>query len=390
MVGYSLSAILFLVLLCIDSRSVLANDDIKSDAASSVLSYSRPARSWMTEALPIGNGSLGAMLFGLTETERVQFNHDTLWTGHEKDTGSYQSFGDVFIRLGHGNPLEYRRELNIDNALEGVPDIRDRKLPSVSLVFEACDSITLVLAAGTDYLADQSKGWRGNDPHTEVTACVDAVSSEKLSDLCRAHVTDYQSLYRRFRLDLGSSAKNIANRATDERLLSYSRENAKDPDLEELLVNYGRYLLISSSRPGSMPANLQGLWNDSNRPPWRSDYHSNINVEMNYWPGEPTNLAECQKPFLDYVLSQIPVSRERTREEYKQTKRGWTVRTENGVFGGGSYLWNPPGSAWYAQHFWEHYAFSQDKDYLRNVAYPLLKELCGLEILYIPKRSHTF
>jgi alpha-L-fucosidase 2 len=134
--------------------------------------------------------------------------------------------------------------------------------------------------------------------------------------------------------------------------------------------------MISSSRAGGLPANLQGLWNHSNTPPWRSDYHSNINIQMNYWPAEPTNLAECHRPYLDYVRSQIPVYRERTREQYGRELRGWTVRTENGVFGGGSFKWNPPGSAWHAQHFWEHFAFGRDLRYLREVAYPVLKELC--------------
>jgi alpha-L-fucosidase 2 len=443
-----------------------------ADPASSVLWYKQPARTWMTEALPLGNGSLGGMFFGLTTTERVQFNHDTLWTGNEKDTGSYQSFGDVFVQLGHADPADYRRELDIDNAtlkvsyksngtayerlaftshpaqamvyhfkadkpgahtgrvwltdmhsakisaqgdslvasgqlgggglryesqlrvlhtggrvrieqgdaqgnpLEGVPDVKGRKLPPVSLVFENCNSITLVLAADTDYLADHTKKWRGEDPHAKVTARVDAVARGSMSELFKAHVADYQSLYHRFKIDLGKSSETIASKPTDERLLAFTKEKASDPDLEELVVNYGRYLLIGSSRPGSVPANLQGLWNDSNNPPWRCDYHSNINIQMNYWPGEPTNLAECQKPFLDYVLSQVPIYRERTREEYPDTKRGWTVRTENGVFGGGSFIWNPPGSAWYGQHFWEHFAFGQDKNYLRGKIYPLLKEVC--------------
>ncbi len=445
----------------------------ETNPASSVLWYEQPARSWMTEALPLGNASLGGMFFGLTDTERVQFNQDTLWTGNEHDTGSYQAFGDVFIQLGHENPRNYRRELDVDNAtfkvsyrahgvdyerqafashpadviiyhfkadkpgahsgriwlsdmhgaeitaegdrliaagqlgkdglhyesqlrvlhsggrvrvetsdasgnpLDGVPDAGDRTLPRTSLVFEKCDSITLVLAAGTDYLADHEKNWRGEKPHAVVTKRVDAVTADALMDLYKLHVADYQSLYHRFQVDLGKTAQSVADKPTDERLLAYTKDKTNDPDLEELLVNYGRYLMISSSRPGSMPANLQGLWNDKNNPPWRCDYHSNINIEMNYWPSEPTNLGECQKPFLDYLRSQIPIYRERTREAWKDTKTGWTVRTENGVFGGGSYKWNPPGSAWYAQHFWEHYAYGQDKDYLRNEAYPVLKELCG-------------
>ncbi len=100
-----------------------------------------------------------------------------------------------------------------------------------------------------------------------------------------------------------------------------------DPQIEALLFQFGRYLLISSSRKGGLPANLQGLWNDSNTPPWRGDYHSNINIEMNYWPAEPANLAECAVPYLDYINSMRAVKKESTRKEYPGV-RGWTVRTE--------------------------------------------------------------
>ncbi len=436
--------------------------------------YAQPADHWMTEALPIGGGSLGAMVFGRTDVERIQFNHDTLWTGHEKDTGSYQAFGDVFVALGHSAPSDYRRELDIDRALfsasyladgtrysraafashpadiivynftadrpgahsgriwlasmhagsatgqgdtlaiDGevgprrmnyaarlrvlhrggtvrlvttratdadtilatVPEVSKRKLPDAHLVFENCDSITLVLAAGTDYAPDRAKDWRGASPGPAAESRIQSVTTSGLSDLFASHVADHRSLYRRFRVDLGTTAPGIASLPTDERLQAYHGQKGSDPDLEELFVNYGRYLLISCSRPGSMPANLQGMWNDSNNPPWRSDYHSNINVEMNYWPAEPTNLAELHRPFIDYVSSQIPVYRERTREEYRRPELpGWTIRTENGIFGGGSFIWNPPGSAWYALHFWEHFAFGRDTAYLRDIAYPVLKEV---------------
>jgi alpha-L-fucosidase 2 len=141
-----------------------------------------------------------------------------------------------------------------------------------------------------------------------------------------------------------------------------------------MFFQFGRYLLISSSRPGSLPANLQGLWNNSNNPPWRSDYHSNINIQMNYWPAEVTNLSECAIPFFDYVNSLREVRREATKAHYPGV-RGWTVQTENNIFGAGSFKWNPPGSAWYAQHYWEHYAFTRDKEFLRKTAYPVLKEI---------------
>lgn len=446
-----------------------------ANPANSVLWYDHPARTWMTEALPLGNGSLGAMVFGLTSTERIQFNHNTLWTGNDKDTGHYQAFGDLFIQLGHKDPTDYRRELDIDHAvqkisyrangtryertlfashpgqvmvirltadkpgahtgriwladmhkakvaadgnrltatgrlgngmdyesqllvlntggrvriettplpdtdkpLDGVPGTEKTKLPGTYLVFEACDSLTLVLAADTSYLPDSAKNWRGPLPHAEVTQRVNAVTPQNLSALFAAHVADYQALFHRYTLDLGTTSPALAAKPTSDRILSYTTEKTNDPDLEELFAQYGRYLLISCSRVGGLPANLQGLWNDSNAPIWRCDYHSNINVQMNYWPSEPTGLGELQRPFIDYVSSQIPIYRLRTREEkdYGPNIRGWTVRTENGIHGGGSFVWNTPGSAWYALHFWEHYAFSQDKKYLSEVAYPVLKEVC--------------
>ncbi|MBW8782927.1 MAG: glycoside hydrolase family 95 protein [Verrucomicrobia bacterium] len=464
------------LLLSVSLVSLAAFGRAAAAHETNVLWYAQPARSWMTEALPLGNGSLGGMFFGLTGTERVQFNANTLWTGNEKQIGAYQAFGDVFIQLNHANPTGYRRELDLDravqrvsytsagvpyqrtafashpakvmvmyfsadkpggytgrlwltdmhgakitaegnrltaagrlggggldyesqvlvlnsggrvriettsspangdNPLAGVPGTDKIKLPATCLVFEGCTSLTLILGADTDYLADRAQAWRGPAPHAVVTQRVDAAAKQSVKALFDEHVADYQSLFNRFRLDLGTTASDLAAKPTDQRLLAYTKEKTTDPELEKLFAQYGRYLLISSSRDG-LPANLQGLWNESNTPPWLCDYHSNINVEMNYWPAEPTNLSECHLPFINYVESQREVYRLRTREEkdYGPNTRGWTVRTANGVFGAGSYLWNPPASAWYAQHFWEHYAFTQDRDYLAKTAYPMLKEIC--------------
>ena len=150
-----------------------------------------------------------------------------------------------------------------------------------------------------------------------------------------------------------------------------------------MLFQYGRYLLISCSRPGGLPANLQGLWNDSNSPPWRSDYHSNINIEMNYWPAEVTNLAECHTPFFDLIRSQLPLWRQATAtaKEFatptgELTRRGFAIRTSHNIFGGMGWKWDNTANAWYCQHLWEHYAFGQDKEYLATVAYPIMKETC--------------
>jgi alpha-L-fucosidase 2 len=238
------------------------------------------------------------------------------------------------------------------------------------LHIDHADAFTVLVAAGTNYAPDRSRNWRGEHPHQRVAAQLSRAAATSYSSLKSGHIADYQRLFQRMAIDLGAGADDMP---TDERLVRYGKGTA-DPALEALLFQYGRYLLISSSRPGSLPANLQGLWNNSNNPPWRSDYHSNINIQMNYWPAEVTNLSECALPFFDYVNSLREVRAEATREHYGNV-RGWTVQTENNIFGAGSFLWNPPGSAWYSQHYWEHFAFTQDKDFLRKSAYPVLKEV---------------
>ena len=139
------------------------------------------------------------------------------------------------------------------------------------------------------------------------------------------------------------------------------------------MFQYGRYLLIASSR-GALPANLQGKWNKSNRPPWRSDYHTDINVQMNYWPADPANLGECFLPYADWLNSIREVRKAATKEAFNT--RGWTMRAENGIFGGSTWEWVESGSAWCMQNIWDHYAFTGDKEYLRTLAYPMMKEVC--------------
>jgi alpha-L-fucosidase 2 len=250
------------------------------------------------------------------------------------------------------------------------------KPPGAGIAFAGCDRVTLILAAATSYVPDYHRGWRGEHPHALVTARIDAAAKAGADALLAAHVADHRALFRRFRIELGATAPELAARPTDERLVAYAKDHAADPQLEQLFCQYGRYLLIASSRAGGLPANLQGIWNQSNDPPWRCDYHSNINIQMNYWPALPTNLAECNRPLVDYVASLREVRALRTRDKYGPKTRGWTVQTENNIYGGSGWKWNPPGSAWYAQHLWEHFAFGQDRAYLAQTAYPMLKEIC--------------
>lgn len=237
---------------------------------------------------------------------------------------------------------------------------------------EGADGVLILLAAETDFLADASKGWRGADPLPLVTAQLEAAAKRPYADLLARHLADYQSLFNRFRLDLGrSSAKKIAL-PTEKRIEDY-RLDMKDPELETLLVQYGRYLLISSSRPGGLPANLQGLWNPrAFLAPWGADYHININLQMNYWLAELTSLQECATPLFDWMTAILPVCQRETKQLFKP--RGWSTPWALNPFGGGGAGNGKAEIAWLCQHAYEHYAFGCDQSYLRNVAFPLICE----------------
>ncbi len=251
--------------------------------------------------------------------------------------------------------------------LEAIKDGDQEKLK-----ITGADAVTLIFTAATNYLNKREQHWKGEEPAPKIERVLNAVKAKTYDDLLKTHLGDYRRLYNRLSINLGTVDIATQKLPTYQRLINYKK--VADPALEALIFQYGRYLLISSSRPGGLPANLQGLWNESNTPPWGSDYHSNINIQMNYWLAEPTNLSECQIPYLDYINSMREVSAIATRKQYPNT-RGWTVKTENNIFGGMSFLWNTPGSAWYAQALWEHYAFTKDKNYLKNFAYPIIKEI---------------
>ncbi len=243
-----------------------------------------------------------------------------------------------------------------------------------TLRFEKCDAVTLVLGLGTDYAFDHTKKFKGPDPKPLVLKQVEAAARRPYDDLKKEHLADLTKLLGRVTLDLGDSAAAVRGLPTNERLAAV-KKGAADPELEATLFQLGRYLLASSSRD-FLPANLQGLWNDSNKPAWSSDYHNNINIQMNYWPAESTNLAECHEPLLRFIDEMREGSREATRKSFGANIRGWTGRTSQNIFGGHGWEWNIPASAWYAQHLWEHYAFSGDTTYLRDTAYPMMKEIC--------------
>lgn len=244
-----------------------------------------------------------------------------------------------------------------------------------SLLISGAHSITLRLAAATDYAGyDRMPGSGGKLP---AELCLEqlASASKGYAELKQRHLEDHQSLFRRVQLTLASAASR-GELPTDERLAQY-REGQTDPELEALLFQYGRYLMIAGSRPGTQALNLQGIWNPYIQPPWNSNYTTNINTEMNYWPAELCGLGECHEPLIDFI-TELSVAGSRTANIH-YAARGWTVHHNTDLWrmtspSDGKAMWAfwPMGGVWLSRHLWERYAFRPDEDYLRT-AYPLLK-----------------
>jgi alpha-L-fucosidase 2 len=408
--------------------------------------YTQPASKWL-EALPIGNGSLGGMIFGGVEQEHIQINEESLITGTTQTVGFYQPFGDVYLDFPGLKAVNYTRELDLNEGIHQVnfssdgvnyqrecfasyPDkvvvlhLTASKKSMISVKIRLTDAhqaaisvsgnkvtasgklaenqmeyesqllvqnkggklisdatgievqeateVTVFLVAGTSFLNDHRKDFKGDHPHAALTKRLADASAKTFQQVRKNHVADYQELFGRVSLNLGTSPKL---QTID--WLNAHKKGAKDPALEALLFQYGRYLLISSSRPGSLPANLQGIWNNEYKPAWYSQYTTNINVEMNYWPAEPTALPECHLPLFDWIENLAAVQKKSTDTKL-QTKRGWISYSTNNIMGGPS-TWgiHRPGSAWLSQHFWEHYAFTGDKQFLKSRAYPMLKDVSG-------------
>jgi len=422
--------------------------------------YTQPAKEWSSEALPIGNGRMGAMFFGGVEKEVIQFNEQSLWSGDnnwdgEYETGdhgfgSYRNFGEIVIHFANRDEAkDYQRKLDLETGVQTTSYIQNgiifsreafasfpdhvmifryssskkgsfsgkislhsaqgaktisasnsllfsgempnkpkyaavihfqydggkTRVEGDSLVFDKCNSFTLMVNARTNYKADFNSGWRGADPLPVIEKELKNVENLTYRILLDNHLNDFTKLTKAAHIDIGNSETSVLTLPTDERLKKYS-SGGKDPDLEEIMFQYGRYLLVSCSRPGSLPANLQGLWNNSNTPPWASDYHSNINLQMNYWLAESTNLSECHLPLIEFIDACRPSCRLATKKAFGENTRGWTARTSQSIFGGNGWEWNIPASAWYAQHVYEHWAFTNDKEYLKQTAYPIVKEIC--------------
>lgn len=483
--------------------------------SSTVLRYDQPAADWEKEALPLGNGRLGAMVFGGIEEERIALNEDTLWSGTPYDwnssTGrdslpeirrllfarkyqeaaqlcrklqgafsqSYQPLGNLRLEFEkRGEVTEYERTLDIASAVAEVrykedghwhrrrmfvshpdqvivmeitsehpdglgltigldsllthevetldertlqmtgrapvhvePNYREKKpaimvtlpergagmtfgtrlklkhaaeiVPGKKQLRVKGPSVTFALAARTSFNGfDKRPDVAGRDPVEAIQQDLlrmEASTDWKLYSLFGFHREDYQKLFNRVKLQLDESSEGPAT--TPARLLAV-RSGKADPELEALFFNYGRYLLISSSREGTQPANLQGVWSQQQRPPWSSNYTTNINAEMNYWPAEVTNLSECHRPLLQMIEELSVTGAETAKTSYGM--RGWTaghntdlwrLSTPVGDYGEGDPRWAnwQFGGAWLCQHLYEHYRFTRDEQFLREKAYPLMR-----------------
>lgn len=444
--------------------------------------FNHPALDW-NEALPIGNGRLGAMVFGGVEQDRLQLNEQTIWSGKPDDfvnpeaatalpqirkllfageykaaeklaqqkmmgdkkvASSYQMLGNLMIDFGKSDDVSnYRRELDLETAITSVeyasqgvnyrreifasaPDqaiiyklsatkggklsfdlslerpgdfqqikidddkiiihhdvkpvgvkfasivkvIQDggsRTAKQNSLHVEQANAITIMITTATDFF--------GGDPDLLAVKQLEAVSSKTYDELKTRHIQDYQSFYKTCDLELNVPGDNAF--PTDTRVLAF-RQGNPDEKLLELYFQFGRYLLISSSRPGGLPANLQGLWADGLNPPWNADYHININIQMNYWPAEVTNLSALHEPFLSFLRELNVDGKKTARDMYGLpgsvahfTSDAWHF-TE--TYGHPQWAMWPMGLAWSSRHLWDHYLFTGDEKFLREHAYPVMKD----------------
>jgi alpha-L-fucosidase 2 len=258
------------------------------------------------------------------------------------------------------------------------------------LVVTDASELTIYHTAATDYTSEYPK-YKGHDFVAENKNVLAKLEGKSYNEIHTNHRKDYQNLFNRVELNLGNN--NRSNIPTDQRLKEYA-EGISDPGLEQIYFQYSRYLMISGSRPGTMPLNLQGKWNNSTNPPWACDYHMNINQQMLYWPAEATNLEECHLPLFDYMKSLVEPGKVSAKEFFNS--RGWIVNTMNNIFGftapGWGFPWGffPGGAAWLCQHVWEHYDFTRDKKFLEETGYPLMKEAALFWMDYLIEDENGF
>ena len=468
--------------------------------------YDEPAAQWV-EALPVGNGRLGAMVFGNPAKEHLQLNEETVWAGQPNSNAnphvdpdalgeirtlifdgkyraaqdltdkeiffkvnhgmSYQSIGDLYLEFpGHENFADFYRDLDISDAtasvrytVDGVVYEREvissfaddvvavrlsasrkgmlnfnasvvsphkkqaiavedgdivlrgttgdqeglegkvefttrarviRKGGTVSetesgLEVNGADEAVVLISTGTNFTDYRTLS---ADADKEALDILNAAASKAYKSMKKAHVAQYKAYFDRVSFDLGTTPAAAAT--TDVRIRDFA--SGDDPQLVELYLQFGRYLLICSSQPGNQPANLQGIWADGLSPAWDSKYTTNINVEMNYWPAEVTNLSELHEPFITMVKEVAQTGAETAKTMYGT--RGWVLHHNTDIWRitgpvdfAASGMW-PTGGAWFCRHLWEHYLHTGDKDFLAEV-YPVMKGAAEFFVDFmIPEPDH--
>ena len=392
----------------------------------------RPGSNWESSWYPLGNGRLGCMVDGGARKLRVQFNVDTLWTGGENIStavsdgesdrtdatmGNYQNFGELEIELAglpEGEVTEYRRELDLSRAVysdefkvgkarvirKAFASAPDDRIVFIVNSFGDMKPLDFVVRLKGAHGEQESKASRDGssasfsgvlpnglpysarvdiifDSKVQAEVVLRAVTGEctipglarqESASILARHISDYKGYYDRMTLDIGEGDKSVPTRTRLERV----KKGEKDLSLIALQFNFGRYLLISCSRPGTLPANLQGIWNNSNNPPWHCDYHTNINIQMNYWGADSANLSDCFTPLSDWMLRTMPVAEEGTRAAFQDSK-GYAYRTSANAVGGGGWRWNFAGAPWMAAQCYDHWLFTRDRKYLKEVCWPLMK-----------------
>ena len=261
------------------------------------------------------------------------------------------------------------------------------------LIVKDADEVVFLLTADTDYKMNfqpdfkDPKTYVGSDPEQTTRKTMEGAIRKGYDELYRAHEADYTSLFNRVKLQLNPEV-TARNLPTNLRLANY-RKGQADYRLEELYYQYGRYLLIACSRPGNMPANLQGMWHNNLNGPWRVAYHNNINIQMNYWPACSTNLGECTRPLVDFIRSLVKPGAETAKAYFNA--RGWTASISANIFGFTSPLssedmswnFNPMAGPWLATHIWEYYDYTRDKEFLKSTGYDLLKSSAQFTVDYL-------
>jgi alpha-L-fucosidase 2 len=322
----------------------------------------------------------GVIVLRLTQDGGGSHTGTIALTGRHDETttaGEVLSFSAAF-----GNGLRYAAAVTAK--AEGAGAVTTA---GSAITFTGCAGLTVVLGGGTDYAPTPATGYRDTraDPVKAATARILAAARARPADLLRAHTADHRGLFDRMAVDLGSSTAEQRGLDTWQRLHARAAEgSAPDPELEAAYLQFGRYLTIAGSRD-SVPINLQGLWLDGNTPDWMGDYHTDINVQMNYWLADRAGLGACFDAFTDYLLAQAPTWTEITQAHFNDPRNrfrnssgkvaGWTVAFSTNVHGGLGWWWHPGGNAWLCLNLWEHYEYTRDRRYLAKIL-PLLRGAC--------------